>query len=380
MTAAVPDRELGAQTAVPAGAQSAEPLGSQTVEPAAESPRPPAGDTARSLVDGVPRPSAAPQVVEVARTALDWVYDHLPCFALPEDVLAPDVLVDRTWKPLGELAQLGDGIRRHTTSGPARRRAAELLEFAWEQTRRGSLLLEQLRAEPMSTYPLEIYAAFRSAGFRHPAFEELARALARTRSWAHTEQDPTRRLGILNAEHRTGLPLHAPPLTALHRTWLGSLPEPWMFERSAGYALTHVVFHLTDWGNAPHRMPPRLARYLHHWLPAWLDSCLEEELWDLAGELLAVAACLPVPVPARTVEPAWARLAAAQDAAGGLCEVGPSRRDGAAEPGFVHCYHSTLVAAYAATLTAARLYGASPVSLTTTVLPGPETAPPGDAP
>ncbi|WP_063885215.1 MULTISPECIES: DUF6895 family protein [unclassified Streptomyces] len=364
MTAAVPDRGLGAQTAEPVGAE----------------PRPPVGDTAWPLVDGVSRPTAAPRVVEVARTALDWVYDHRACFALPEDVLAPDVLVDRTWKPLGELAQLGDGIRRHTTSGPARRRAAELLEFAWEQTRGGSLFLDQLRAEPMSTYPLEIYAAFRSAGFRHPAFEELARALARTRSWAHTEQDPTRRLGILNAEHRTGLPLHAAPLTALQRTWLGSLPEPWMFERSSGYALTHVVFHLTDWGNAPHRMPRRLARYLHHWLPAWLDSCLEEELWDLAGELLAVAASLPTPVPARIVEPAWTRLAAAQDAAGGLCEVGPSRRDGAAGPGFFDCYHSTLVAAYAATLTAARLYEVPPVSLTATVLPGPETAPPGDVP
>ncbi|WP_330175482.1 hypothetical protein OG875_19400 [Streptomyces sp. NBC_01498] len=295
----------------------------------------------------------------VSRTTLEWVDVHRVSFRLPDDVLAPYANVNRTLKPLGELAQLSFSIRERSAPGSERlRRASALLDFAWEQTGRGQLFLDLQRGEPFTTYPLEIYAPFASAGLRHPGFEEVAATVSGTRGWARIEQEPNRRLGVLNSERRVGLPPYGQWSEAYARTWLGGLPEPWTFERTAGYGLTHVVFHLTDWGNAPQRMPAELGRYLAAWLPAWVDTCLEAEQWDLSCELLAVAACVPDAPSysglADTVEAAWARIAAVQDAAGGFPEIGSGRPD---EPprDFANCYHSTLVGAFGATLSDVRL-------------------------
>ncbi|MET9551520.1 hypothetical protein [Streptomyces sp. NPDC006645] len=298
----------------------------------------------------------------VSRTTLEWVRDHQDSFRLPDDVLAPHTNVNLTLKPLGELAQLTHSVRERSSPGTERHRhASALLDFAWEQTGRGRLFLELLRGEPFTTYPLEIYAAFASADLRHPGFEELAATVCGTRGWARIEQEPNRRLGVLNSERRVGFPPSGEPPTALARTWLGGLPEPWTFERTAGYGLTHVVFHLTDWGNAPHRMPAELGGYLAAWLPAWLDTCLEAEQWDLSCELLAVAASIPDAASydglPGAAEAAFARIAEVQDAGGGFPETGTGR-PGEPARDFAHCYHSTLVGAFAATLADVRLAAA----------------------
>ncbi|MEV8566683.1 hypothetical protein AB0436_14095 [Streptomyces sp. NPDC051322] len=303
-------------------------------------------------------------VHDVAGAALTWVCDNRSGFVLPADVLEPYTDVNHTLKPLGELAQLCTTVRRRT--GPGDRLhtvAASLVRFAWEQTGAGELLLDLLRAEPFATYPFEIYAAFAGDGLRHQGFERLAGTIAATRGWAFTEQHANRRLGLLNSERRIGLPLHTDMEPALRRTWLGGLPEPWTFERASGYALTHAAFHVTDWGTAPHRMPHDVAGYLGSWLPAWIDGCFEGGQWDLGCELLAVGACLPAPPPAALVETWWPVIAAVQDSAGAVPETGPPPQAGEGRDGrageaprtFLNCYHSTLVTAFAAALTLARM-------------------------
>ncbi|MFD7714181.1 DUF6895 family protein [Streptomyces sp. NPDC059786] len=300
---------------------------------------------------------AARPVREVGEAALDWVFAHRGEFRLDEDALAAHGDVNASWKPLGELAQVCVSVRRHTAPDePVHQKASALLEFAWEETGRGALFHELQRLEPFATYPMEVYAAFASAGLRHPRYESAAATVARTRGWRMTEQEPNRRLSVLNSERRSGIPPHDDDLAgALRRTWLGGLPEPWTFERAAGYTLTHVVFHLTDWGFVPDGLPPDVAAYLRQWLPPWLDTCLEHEQWDLTCELLAVAASLPGPPDRAVLAESWARLAAAQDAAGAVPEIGPGPGGRAAAPGFRACYHSTLMAAFAAALTADRL-------------------------
>lgn len=329
-------------------------------------------------------------VDDVAGAALGWVRENRSGFVLPDDVLEPHTDVNRTMKPLGELAQLCTTVRRRTRpDDPHHAAAAALVRFAWEQVREGELLLDLARNEPFATYPFEIYAAFAGEGLRHEGFERLASVVATTRGWALTEQHANRELGLLNSERRIGVPPHTAADPVLRRTWLGGLPEPWTFERASGYALTHVAFHVTDWGNAPHRMPDDVAGYLGTWLPAWIDGCFENGQWDLGGELLAVAACLPDPPPVALVETWWPVLAAVQDGTGAVPETGPplvrggggSRAGGpgagaAAEPTeptepteareapreFVNCYHSTLVTAFAAALTLARNSPADPAA------------------
>ncbi|MGA5205692.1 DUF6895 family protein [Streptomyces variegatus] len=293
---------------------------------------------------------------QVAEDALAWVSAHRAQFALGEDALAADAQVNRSWKPLGELAQVCATVSRHTAPpDPLHGCAADLMAFAWQETGRGELFMRLQRLEPFATYPLEVYAAMAAAGLRHPGYEAATATVARTRSWQLTEQEPTRRLGVLNAEARTGIRRSDATPQALRRTWLAGLPEPWTFEQSSGYSLTHVVFHLTDWGRAgPAGVPPDLADYLADWLPPWLDTCLDAEMWDLGCELLAVAASLPLlPEPA-LLRDAWARIAAVQHPSGAIPQQGSGAEQDSG-PDFLSHYHSTLMAAFAATLTTGRL-------------------------
>ncbi|MCF6523355.1 hypothetical protein HOY81_09650 [Streptomyces sp. JJ36] len=312
----------------------------------------------------------------VTTSALAWLDAHAAGFRLPGDPTGAGCDPDATLKPLGELARLSGtlatlpGLTRET-----HRAARRLLHHAWREAGHGALFVALARAEPHATYPLEVYAPFAEAGLRHRPYEELARAHAGTRAWRAAELEPTRLLAVLQAERCLGLPPHELPEQAMRRTWLGALPEPWAFEGGSGYALTHYVFHATGWGRRPRELPDGVRDHLALWLPAWTDCCLAEERWDLAGELLATAACLPDPLPAAAE---WRRLAAAQGADGALAEAGPppAAGPGAGEPAagepstgvsaagespagatraaFLGCYHATLVAAFAAGLTAAR--------------------------
>ncbi|MFG2512161.1 DUF6895 family protein [Streptomyces sp. NPDC048584] len=301
-------------------------------------------------------------VRRIAEDALAWVSAHRGGFALGEDALAVDGRVDGTWKPLGELARVCATVRHRTDAAdPLHDRAGALLDFAWQQTGDGELFARLQRLEPFATYPLEIYAALASAGYRHTGYERAAAVVARTRGWRLTEQHPTRRLGVLMAEESTGVHRPGQARPVLPRTWLGGLPEPWTFERPAGYALTHVVFHLTDWGRADGALPADLAGYLADWLPPWLDTCLDAGMWDLSAELLAVAATLPHPLDGIVPPDAWQRLRTEQAPSGAIREEG--RDDEGAEVAdperhFAHHYHSTLLAAFAAVLTLARPAGA----------------------
>jgi hypothetical protein len=329
--------------------------------PAAAARRADLADRPESPADraeGGAGPAAAADPRRVGVRALEWISAHRHGFGLGPDPLAPGTDVNRTWKPLGELAQVCAVVRRRTSrSDPAHGLAADLLAHAWRLTGHGRLFADLARLEPFATYPLEVYAAFAAEGLREPRFEELAAAVARTGGWRTTEQQPNRRLGILNCERRAGLPGHGAAAPALRRTWLGTLPEPWTFERTAGYTLTHVVFHLTDWGLRPGDVPADVAGYLETWLPPWLDTCAEDAQWDLTCELLAVAAALPRPLPPAACADAWTALARAQDGAGCLPELGAARGRPAAPRVFATSYHSTLMAAFAAFLTLGRAGG-----------------------
>ncbi|MBW1597085.1 hypothetical protein [Streptomyces sp. JJ38] len=301
-----------------------------------------------------PSPEAPPSQASarvVLRGALDWLVAHREGFRPAPDAAergAPDVHV----KPLGELGQLMVCVQRHTARGSAEHaRAGELLDFAWTVTGRGDLFHTLALAEPHATYPLEMYAAFAATGRRHHGFEAFAGFGAGTRAWRSTECEPTRALAVLEAERRLGLAPHTDPGAVTAATWLGGLPEPWAFETRAGYAATHHVFHVTRWGEAPELLPADVRHYLAAWLPAWTRSCLEEESWDLAGELLAVAACLPE--PSGDTDTAWRDYAAAQGPDGVVAPRG-SAPTGAGEDVFLACYHPTLVAAFAAALTVDR--------------------------
>ncbi|MGP3986426.1 DUF6895 family protein [Streptomyces sp. 3N207] len=283
----------------------------------------------------------------LASEALGWAEGNRDCFRLPPDVTTtadPNL----TLKPLGELAELTAQIAACHPVPDIRAQAGRLFSHTWNETRDGELFAELVRGEPQATYPVELYGVFARAGLRNAVVDELLRTTTGLRGWRVEREDHTRTLSVLNAEARIGLPLHADFGAVLAHTGLGRLPEPWLLECRTAYGLTHDVFHLTDWGRDRARLSPATAEYLRLWLPAWAESWLEEQLWDLVGELLAVTACLP-DAPFDPV--AWQRLADARTADGALPEQGSPPPPGtSAADVFLACYHSTLVLAFAATL------------------------------
>lgn len=288
---------------------------------------------------------------QVAARAWGWLEASREHFALPIDVAVDRLDRSRHLKPLGEFALTGSiAVREGATGSQAARIAPALVEFAWQQLRTGDLLYELQRERPADTLPMELYAPFLRAGYRHQRLETLLAHLTSLRAAQVPELVPDRILGLANTERLLGLPARRDLAGLTARTWLGGTPEPWAADLFTLYAMTHTVFHLTDWGARPDGLPAHLQAYLHAWLPAWLEVYLEAGHWDLVAEMLIVDLCLTEPdYPAS----AWDALARAQRP-DGLLPAEPWRVSRDAAMAVRNHYHSTAVAAIAGTLAIAR--------------------------
>ncbi|MEV6405032.1 DUF6895 family protein [Streptomyces bobili] len=283
--------------------------------------------------------------------ALEWLWSHREGFRLEPDV-DPEVGFLERLKPVGELALICKVLFREGVAGARQADLARrLLDHAWRETLDGGahLVLAQ-RIEPISPIPFEVYLPFRELGHSRPDIERAAVLNHRIDSWSAFEMTPTRRLGLSAFQRRFGLSPRPPEADALAGTWLARTPEPWTVEGHIAYDITHAVFHLTDWGERPDGLPPRIAEYLADWLPVWLDDWLDLRRWDLLGELLVVDACLPRPT---LDERAWTAFAAAQQADGAMPAL-RSMPEGDPDQVFDIVYHPTLVAAFASALATSR--------------------------
>ncbi|MFI0908284.1 DUF6895 family protein [Streptomyces sioyaensis] len=301
--------------------------------------------------------AASPALLHaVGDRALTWLDDHREHFRLTPGDLADNVAVTERLKPIGELALNMQVLFREGVAGSRQKaRAGQLLDFAWRELLDGGNVLARLQHdEPLSPVPVEVYATFHELGHRHPGLEATLEICRRTATWATLEMVPNRRLGVLNAERKLGLPPSSDFDQAMARTWLGQLAEPWTVQLHIAYDLTHTVFHLTNWGEFPERIPPAVADYLTRYLPAWLADWADLEHWDLLGELLVVDACLPRPALDAEL---WERYAAAQSPEGAM-PIHQQMPQGDAAQVFDQVHHPTLVAAFASAMATSRAMSA----------------------
>lgn len=301
--------------------------------------------------------AAAPPALlhAVGDRALTWLDNHREFFRLTAEERARGTVLERL-KPIGELALNMQVLFREGVAGSRQHtRASRLLDFAWRELLDGGTVLTELqRDDPVSPVALEVYATFRELGYRDPALEAAVEVSRRTTTWKALEMVPNRRLGVLNAERKVGLAPSEDFDRAVSRTWLGRLPEPWTVQYHIAYDITHTVFHLTNWGEAPDRIPPEIASYLALYLPAWMEDWLDAENWDLLGELLVVDTCLPRPTLDARI---WERYAAAQSDTGAM----PNQRgmpEGDASDVFDVVHHPTLVAVFASAMATSRAMSA----------------------
>lgn len=296
-------------------------------------------------------PSVAHQV---AVKALRWLHAHRTLGTLPPDADADLGGPQTGYKAVSETALAGSLVLREAVAGPADLRAAEeLLEFAWRQLRCGDLLLDRQLRHTLVTDPLEVYAPFARAGLRHAGLDQLLAHQCRLRSLRAVEVVPHRRLAVANAARIVGLDLGYDWAALAATTWLGGLPEPWAIDWGTAYAVTHTVFHLTDWGRLPAGLPRHCTDYLHTWLPVWIEVWGEVGQWDLVGELLIAGACLDEPYDDLAH---WERFAAVQHA-DGLVPRDTEPVEGTPEQVFGDHEHTAVVAVIAGTLASARAEG-----------------------
>jgi hypothetical protein len=273
---------------------------------------------------------------------------------LPEGVSAAQIPV-QALKSVAELGLAMSLVDREAVAGPEDAQAArQLAEFAWGQLEGGALLYRRQLGDPASSFPMEMYASFVRAGYRHRPLEALCAHLVGLRAARVRELAPHDQLAVVVAARQLGLPAPVDPLVLVERTWLGGQPEPWMLDAAAAYALTHTVFHLTDFGADPCGLPQELQKYLHLWLPVWVEVVTETKAWDLLAELLIVDACLTAP---QTYPQAWEYLALGQYPDGMLPQSIPQALRDPEKEFRIH-YHPTLVAVIAGTLAVSRSVGA----------------------
>ncbi|MFI0262457.1 DUF6895 family protein [Streptomyces sp. NPDC017056] len=291
---------------------------------------------------------------DISSRALAWLHANREYGAL-SDVPRADLLDDAdAYKGIGETALAASLVLRSGVAGTHELRLArELLEYCWQQLGEGSLLYERLLRHPLKTDPIETYAHFARGGYQVPQLDRLIAHTVTLRSTHAVEHVPNRRLAVANAVRVVGFD-HGPGAhdwAGLTRdTWLGALPEPWHIDWLTAYAVTHTVFHLTDWGRLPDGVPADLAEYLTRWLPVWTDIWAETGHWDLMAELMIIGTCLPEP---RTETDDWQRLAAVQHD-DGLVPRDDDPVEGDAAQLFDAHQHPTVVAVVAGTTALAR--------------------------
>ncbi|KOV90138.1 hypothetical protein ADL03_00140 [Nocardia sp. NRRL S-836] len=279
-----------------------------------------------------------------------WLHEHHELGAFTDTATADLDDPNSVYKPLCEVALASAFVLREGVAGATQlRHARELLDFSWEQMRRGDLLYERQLRHALLTDPVETYASFARSGYRHAALERVAAHSAAAD--AVNEVVPNRRLAVANAHRVVGIPRDDDWDALTAATWLGREPEPWVIDWYTGYCATHTVFHLTDWGARLEGLPAGTARYLDAWLPVWIDVWTEARQWDLVGELLLVGACLPEP---RIEAAEWEPFAAAQHEDGLVPRDGDPVSDDP-RTRFLDHQHTAVVATAAGTLALSRL-------------------------
>ncbi|CCH30255.1 hypothetical protein ABZ816_17780 [Actinosynnema sp. NPDC047251] len=289
---------------------------------------------------------------DVTAGALGWLQANRHFGAFEDEVNSNINDPDATYKPLCEVALAASLVLRDGVAGTAELQAAhELLDFSWNQLRRGDLLYERQLRHSVITDPLETYSHHARCGLRHEALEQTVAVTSAVNSM--TEVLPNRRLAVANAHRVVGVPRDDDLPAMFRQTWLGQTPAPWAIDWYTAYQMTHAAFHITDWGARPQDVPPDVAEYLENWLPVWFEVWAEAGQWDLLGELLIVGASLPEP----RCDPAEWELFAGLQHADGLVPRDSEPVDDDPRERFEANQHTAVVATVAGTVALSRLLG-----------------------
>ncbi len=200
---------------------------------------------------------------------------------------------DSKEKSIGALKPLGEYVLTMEVLISCNYRNDECLanvEWAWNQVKKGDLLIEILAVRPDLIVLSSLYANFEKLGFINSRLKRLITYLLETQGCKNIEYPYWRRLDLVHTEDFFGL--NQFPIDAEKKCWFYNNPEPWIMSDDIAYALTHDIFYLTDFGRNKNRLSKESVVYLKNWTPGWLKIFAHQPNWDIYSELLMVACCI----------------------------------------------------------------------------------------
>ncbi len=290
---------------------------------------------------------------------LIWLTENIEQFDLPQeedDRLAGNITIDKRRKAFGELALVLLLLSRFSFTR-WRPEFQRILSYVEAQAREPYFTFDMMRRPNLFPLYLMVLIALEANGRSLPAFRgRLQRvldfgfldALERT---AWNQIDLRYYLDLAGLRHRM------PSYASLYRvSSAGRFPALAHLRNIDVYALTHILFHLADFGRKD--LKPILAERLTETrdvVGTLLGLYVHRGNGDLVAELLICCRCLEFS-PVTFHSAGWACLASLQTEEGDIPDCGflPSKQpdgvDAAARHRFLSNYHPTLVTLLATAL------------------------------
>ncbi len=218
------------------------------------------------------------------KRALAWVTEHLPYF---NPLRYTEMLkLDLAIKASAELALLCDcactSASEDTAHGYQR-----LAAYLWSEVFRAPEIRDYLFTTELGLLTFNFYASLRGCGFRDDDHERKLREFLEDGYVSAAERIATRDLDFIHSLQKLGLESRGASAAEVYaRSLLAQHPPLYPLTTDDIYAITHVIFFVSDFGRVSGCFSPADTDYLRTALPRLLQYCLRKGNWDLAGELM----------------------------------------------------------------------------------------------
>jgi hypothetical protein len=220
---------------------------------------------------------------QVEARALSWLAQHLGYF---NPLKYTEMLkLDLAIKASAELALLCD----YALGQRAGREAdyEQLASFLWSEVFCANEVRDYLLTAELGLLTFNFYASLRQCGYRDEDYERRLRALLDEGYVLASERIPTRDLDFIHSLQKLGFEYSREDASQTYaKSLLSRHPSLYPLTTDDIYAITHVIFFVTDFGRMPGGFSEGDVGYLSASLPRLLRYYLRKHNWDLVAELI----------------------------------------------------------------------------------------------
>jgi hypothetical protein len=229
---------------------------------------------------------------KIAENALNSINADLTKFRVHAEY--PFDLIARL-KPIAELVLASEiALSKQHDFDDLKVNAKEWIAHCWRELEEGAVLREAIETHSNFLLIAAMYLPFRRNGFPSQAVESAVRV--KMESLGASQQYPSWVLLLMIRTLNTlGIDSPWKLEVCFRNTELYPLPQIRAVGGLPGYAFTHTVFFLTDFGKQPRELPEIHRQYLVLHLPLWLEHCERVQNYDLMAEMIMVARCTRIP-------------------------------------------------------------------------------------